>query len=98
MINSTRGGRVRCAARARRLRTVQETITTATARTISTWYMHAASWLLERDILKGKVSPQFNNHAGWSVAFAKLACLRGFASSVWRQRGDCLILSCRRPR
>jgi SAM-dependent methyltransferase len=67
-------------------------------RTISTSYMHAASWLLERDILSGKASAQFNTHAGWSVAFAMLACVRGFGQSIGSQRGDCLILSCRRPR
>lgn len=69
-----------------------------TTKTISSWSMHAASWLLERDILDGKVSPHFQTHPWWPMAFARLACAPVFLQSSWRHRGDCLILRCRRPR
>jgi SAM-dependent methyltransferase len=71
--------------------------TSITTGTISDWNMHARSWLLERDIVKGKASPQFNTHTAWSVAFARFACAWTFGKAIWRERGDCLILSCRRP-
>ncbi len=66
-------------------------------RTASRWRTHAASWLVRRDVERGKVAAQFKNHPRWQNQLARIPALIGYLRSLQSGRGDCLQLVCRRP-
>jgi SAM-dependent methyltransferase len=67
-------------------------------KTVSYWDSHAKSWLLQRDIRKGVLNPRFGAHGKWSNLLAKLRSLPRFIRSISPKAGDCLILTCKRPK
>jgi 2-polyprenyl-3-methyl-5-hydroxy-6-metoxy-1,4-benzoquinol methylase len=72
--------------------------TNITTKAISHWFSHAASWLLGRDVRKGRASPRFNSHTKWARVLARVPSLASFLRSTGDQRGDCLVLVCNRPK
>jgi SAM-dependent methyltransferase len=65
--------------------------------TYSRWYTQAESAILLRGSRKDSLPKQFHSHSIWEGFLGRLKSIPTYVLSCLRSRGDCLVMTCKKP-